>query len=109
MIDDRGTKAVDDLFRTLPRSEEQVIDPVATHSREKPVAVAAPVLAAGEQAIGDPDVWGAYSLYMMLAPRIDLATALEAANGWGGDSYRSFARADGTECVPRRGAGRHHP
>jgi len=99
VIDDRGTKAVDDLFRSLPRSEEQVIDPVATHSREKPVAVAVPELAAGEQAIGDPDVWGAYSLYMMLAPRIDLATALEAANGWGGDSYRSFTRADGTECV----------
>ena len=99
VVDDRGTKAVDDLFRTLPRSEEQVIDPVATHTREKPVAVAAPELAAGEQPIGDPDVWGAYSLYMMLAPRIDRATALEAANGWGGDSSRTFTRADGTECV----------
>ena len=59
----------------------------------------APKLAAGEQAVGDPDVWGAYSLYMMLAPRIDLAAALEAANGWGGDAYRAFTRADGTECV----------
>ena len=99
VVDDRGTKAVDALFRTLPRSEEQVIDPVATHRREKPVAVAAPELAADEQPIGDPDVWGAYSLYMMLAPRIDRATALEAANGWGGDASRAFTRADGTECV----------
>ena len=99
VIDDRGTEAVDTLFRTLPRSEEQVIDPVATHRREEPLAVATPNLAAGEQAVGDPDVWGAYSLYMMLAPRIDLATALEAANGWGGDAYRAFTRADGTECV----------
>ena len=99
VIDDRGTKAVDDLFRTLPRSEEQVIDPVATHRREQPLAVATPKLAEGEQAVGDPDVWDAYSFYMMLAPRIDLATALEAANGWGGDAYRAFTRADGTECV----------
>ena len=99
VIDDRGTEAVDRLFRTLPRSEEQVIDPVATHWREQPLAVATPKLVTGEKAVGDPDVWGAYSLYMMLTPRIDLATALEAANGWGGDAYRAFTRADGTEYV----------
>ncbi|MFN8026475.1 MAG: DUF6782 family putative metallopeptidase [Acidimicrobiia bacterium] len=99
VLDDRGPKAADALFRTLPRSEEQIIDPVATHRREAPMEVTAPVLADDEKAVGDPDVWGAFSLYLMLAARIDRVTALEAANGWGGDSYRAFTRADGTECV----------
>lgn len=99
VIDDRGPAAVDALFRTPPRSEEQVIDPVATHRREKPLAVAVPRLAAGEKAVGAPDTWGAFSLYLMLAARIDRTTALTAADGWGGDAYRAFTDAAGTECV----------
>jgi hypothetical protein len=99
VIDDRGPEAVDALFHDLPRSEEQIIDPVAAHRLEKPLTVAAPKLTAGEKAVGAPDVWGAYSLYLMLAARIDRVRALEAADDWGGDAYRAFTSADGTECV----------
>ena len=41
---------------------------------------------------------GAYSLYVMLASRIDPKVALAASEGWGGDRARAY-RDRGNECV----------
>ena len=95
-IADRGPGAVDSLFRRLPTTEEQIIDPIA--GSEAPLTVAVPKLAKGEKRDGAADVFGAYSLYLMLAARIEVGQALAASTGWGGDHYRAFTR-DGTECV----------
>jgi hypothetical protein len=93
-----GTAARDKAFRSPPRSEEQIIDPVAWEQRQRPISVPAPKLRKGETRSGDPDELGAITLYLMLATRLDPATALNAVTGWSGDRYSGF-RKNGKECL----------
>ena len=76
--------------------------------------VETPVLQKGEKASGKPDVVGALTLYQLLAPAIDNATALSAADAWDGDSSVVFT-AKGKTCLRTTFAGtgtrrddRHH-
>jgi hypothetical protein len=85
-------KLVDRAFTKPPKSEEQIMDPVAARRAETPVKVAVPQLERGEKRDGSPDDFGAMSLYLVLASRLDRKTALAAAEGWGGDSYRAFTK-----------------
>jgi hypothetical protein len=97
----RHQARVDHAFSALPVSEEEIIDPVATRESRPPKRVRAPKLTADERRHGDADDFGAFSLYLVLASRIDPETALRASEGWGGDRYVGFTRrdADGHECV----------
>jgi hypothetical protein len=95
---DGGTEARDAAFRKGVRSDEQVIDPVAWRQRQRPVKVPTPKLRSGERRSGESDEFGALSLYLLLASRLDARTALEAATGWGGDRFAGFRR-DGKECI----------
>ena len=52
----------------------------------------------GERAEGKPDVFGAFSLYLMLAARSDPVAALAIADGWAGDAMVTFKRGD-TTCI----------
>ena len=63
--------------------------------------VATPKLAADERRHGRPDEFGALSLYLVLASRLDPELSLRAAQGWGGDRYVGFTKqgADGRECL----------
>ena len=97
-----GRKHVDRLFRSPPRSEEAIIDPVALESRDRPQRVSLPPFADGEVARGERDEWGAFSLYLVLSARIPWDQALAAVDGWGGDRYRSYRSTVGgteQECV----------
>jgi hypothetical protein len=82
-------------------SEEQIIDPVAAREARPPKRVQAPKLTADERRHGEADDFGAFSLYLVLASRIDPETALRASEGWGGDRYVGFTRRDSDdhECV----------
>ena len=95
-----GLAQVDTAFRDPPQSEEEIIDAVAAKHGGRPLAVAVPKLGKGEERDGAADDFGALSLYLVLASRLPPATALRAAEGWGGDRYVAFARgADRHECV----------
>ena len=99
-----GERQVDRAFATPPRSEEQIIDPVAAQRGQVPATVAVPKLAAGETRDGSADDFGAMSLYLLLGSRLDPKTALTAAEGWGGDRYLAFTkrakhRKDRQECL----------
>jgi len=87
-----GHAALDALFRDPPASEEQIIDPVALERDDRPKAVRFPTFASGDEAKGPADSWGALSWYLLLSSRIPWRDALVAAEGWGGDRYRSFVR-----------------
>src|SRR5690606_5754227 len=48
----------------------------------------------GADEVGDPDSIGAIALFVMLSERVDALTALDAADGWGGDTYVAFDDGD---------------
>lgn len=94
-----GERAVDDLFRSPPRTEEQQLDPwtlVVDHQGF--LTVPAPELAEGEEELGDGGAFGAVGWLTVLSQRLPAKDALAAVDGWGGDSYRTFERA-GVTCV----------
>jgi hypothetical protein len=93
-----GDRAVDDLFRSPPRTEEQQLDPwtlVADHQGF--LNVPAPELPEGAKSFDDGD-FGALTWLMMLSERLPAAQALTAVDGWGGDSYAAYD-LDGVSCV----------
>jgi hypothetical protein len=95
-----GLALVDRAFRDPPRSEEEIVDAVAAKRGTRPAKVDVPKLAKTEKRDGDPDDFGALSLYFVLASRLSPETALRAAEGWGGDRYVAFTRGrDKQECV----------
>ncbi len=94
-----GERAVDDLFRSPPKTEEQQLDPwtlVVDHQGF--LTVPEPELAEGDEELGTGGAFGAVGWLMVLSQRLTAKEALTAVDGWGGDSYRTFERA-GVSCV----------
>jgi hypothetical protein len=96
---DGGNKAVDKLFRTVPRHETALLDPfrVMGGRQTNATKTAMPTLAEGEKKF-DSGEFGVLTWYLMLAERLPLKDALAAADGWGGDAYVAFERK-GTSCA----------
>ena len=96
-----GAKQVNHTFAVPPTSEEEIIDPVATRTAQSEKRVSAPKLAHDEKRHGYASDFGALSLYLVLASRLDPMVALSAAQGWGGDQYVGFTKrgSGGKECV----------
>ena len=93
-----GIDGIDRLYADPPRTEEAIVDGAAYLGQERRVRVQPPRLGTGEERVGKPDEFGALSLYVMLASRLAPRRALAAAEGWGGDSYLAFTRAE-QECL----------
>ncbi len=96
VLDEVAGESVDSAFDDPPISEEQVFDPFAYFDGDDPTFVDVPDTG-GEDAFDDGD-FGAVSLMVVLAERIDPRLALAAATGWGGDAYVVFPRDDRT-CI----------
>jgi len=83
-----GSDAIDEAFRDLPVSTEQVLHPEKYFSHEKPISVVLPDVAG---ALGTGwsqiriDFFGEFSLRTYLETAIDEDAASKAAAGWGGD------------------------
>lgn len=81
-----GPKAINNAFKSPAVSEEAFLDPINYRGAGKIVPVEAPRTVAGENVIEQGQM-GPLALYLMLAEATDMSTALNAAFGWGGDSY----------------------
>jgi hypothetical protein len=90
---------VEDAFDDPPNSSADVLDPTRWLDPLDVIPVDDPVLADGEEAIGEADALGAYTLYLVLATALEPAGALAAADGWGGDRMQAYRNADGATCV----------
>ncbi len=90
---------VEDAYDDPPKSSADVLVPTRWLDPVDVIAVDDPVLAAGEEAIGEADTLGAYTLYLVLATALEPADALAAADGWGGDRMQAYRNADGATCV----------
>ena len=93
----RGGSGVDAAFRNPPHSEKPLLDPFVYPAGDRVVNVSRPKLASGEKRVDKGD-FGAVAWYLVLASRLDPHRALDAVDGWGGDSYIAFSRA-GRTCV----------
>jgi hypothetical protein len=89
-------QSVDAAFSKPPTTEEQILDPFKYIADNGPVPVKRPSTD-GAEAFDQGD-FGAVSLMIVLAERIDPYQALAAATGWGGDSYAVFPK-DGRTCI----------
>ena len=72
-----GNRAVDEALQGPVPSSRVFILPAALND---PIRVAAPPVPAGGKAAGDPESFGPFETYLMLAMRIDPQRALEAAD-----------------------------
>lgn len=87
---------VDEAFLDPPKSEEHVLDPFAYLDGDQPRPVATPSFDGAD--VRDDGDFGAASLLVVLAERIDVRQALKAVTGWGGDAYAVFEK-DGRTCA----------
>jgi hypothetical protein len=93
-----GNRAIDELLRDAPAHDIALLDPLrALAGKTDAAKVPAPALASGEKEF-DSGEFGAVSWYLMLAQRMPIADALEAAEGWNGDAYVAFERS-GVSCA----------
>ena len=95
---DGGNGNVDRAFRRGVFTQKLFIEPSAPLSESKPLKVGDPKLKTGEKAVGKPDGYGAFDLYLLLGSRIDPGNALGAAVDWAGGRARTF-RTDGRLCT----------
>ena len=93
-----GNDSVDRLFRNPPSTEEHLLDPwTLIEDDQDAVKVGEPKLDKGDDEFDSGD-FGALGWYVVLAERLPLVDALDAVDGWGGDSYVAFERDD-VSCV----------
>ncbi len=90
------TKALDRLMRKLPDDTARLFTPGDNAARVK---ITPPKLGDGEPI--QTDVVGAYGLYIQLAERIDPLVALDAVDGWRGDSFVAAKVAPTPGAVPK--------
>jgi hypothetical protein len=93
-----GTRSIDRALRHPPSSDEGEFDPLTAVTAHETKHVATPALRKGESKVGARDDFGAFSLYLFLASRLDTLRALQAADGWAGDAELAFRR-NGTRCL----------
>ena len=93
-----GQRAVDDLFLVPPTTAEQVLDPwTMVQDHQGYLALTKPVVDddSTQTATG---TFGAIYWLLLLAERLPASRALDAAYGWGGDTFVTYDR-NATSCV----------
>ena len=96
---------IDGLFRTPPTTDAAYLTPSTLLDGVHVSQVPRPGVTGTEKAVGKPDVFGAFVLYLVLGSQLGPQTALRVADGWGGDSMISFER-DGHTCLRAAFVGR---
>lgn len=84
----QGFAAVDEAYRNLPVTTEQIYDPSAFLDKEAGVSVDSPPVALDGYEIVEASVWGYASFKWMLEGVLGSGDASRAADGWGGDTYQ---------------------
>jgi hypothetical protein len=94
---DRGqpdNPAIDGLLRTPPPAMSRLFDPIDQLHAQALEKVAAPDV---PHASFDSGSIGALTLFAMLADRLDAVTAMDATDGWAGDSYVAYEQGTGSD------------
>lgn len=98
-----GRQGVDRALRTPPPAEAEVMDAARYLRGDRPRNVPVPAPPAGMRVVKRNDL-GALRWLLVLAERIPAADALQAVDGWDGDSYLVYEQG-GRVCVKADFAG----
>jgi hypothetical protein len=93
-----GESRVNEAFRSPPIDQEQVIDPISYLDGDQPGPISLPTLPKGAKKLDSGKEFGALQWFLVLSERIDPHVALNAALGWGADSY-SIAQEGTQTCL----------
>lgn len=99
LYDDQGWSSVNDAYVTmpdLPGTTEQVITP-ADFGRDLPTEVPATEVTVPDYELERTSVWGELGLRIMIDQVLGEDIGVNAADGWGGDSYHQWF--DGTNAA----------
>ena len=101
LVSEGGQSQLDVAIKDPPTTDEQLIDPATFLQHQDGLKVDEPGLPDGvkDDDVVDKGDFGAISLYVMLAERIDPFVAEQAINGWGGDAYVAYQQNGKTSCV----------
>lgn len=92
-----GNSGIDAALDDPPKSDVELLDPIRWFNGPKSVDVNAPKLTSGQDKLDEAE-FGAMSLLLTLAQRVDPRVALKAADGWAGDDSVTY-RQDGRSCL----------
>jgi hypothetical protein len=93
-----GNREIDAVIKDPPTTDRELLDPRALLAHEGTVPVDSPSLPDGVKETTDEGDFGSLAWYLVLAERIDPITALDAVDGWKGDSYIAYEK-DGATCM----------
>jgi hypothetical protein len=101
-----GWARVNQAFRRLPASSEQILHPQKYVDGEQPVKVTIPDLAklVRKASLLHENTLGEIGVSVLLSESAGTLLAGRAASGWGGDRVRSYRRADGQVLLVWRSA-----
>jgi len=105
VADSKLDGGIDGLFRKVPTNDSAYLTPSTLVDGATFATVGTPAVTKKEKVVGQPDVFGSYALYVVLASRLGPAEALTVADGWGGDAMITIKRA-GQTCLRARFVGR---
>jgi hypothetical protein len=100
-----GNDAINDALQNPPASEAALLDIFTYLDKRGPTSVDTPTIPDGDTHIDDGD-FGATTWFLMLAQRIDVHRAIDAVDGWGGDSYVTYSEPSSRVCVKARYQGK---
>ncbi len=95
LVADGGIAAVDQAYRHIPETTEQILDPPAYFTFEpgRPVVLLDTSLAGYE--VHAEGTFGQWNLSLLIENALGVGNAAVASDGWGGDEYRILS--SGTE------------
>ena len=101
LVADGGRGRVNQALATPPRNTGVLMQPWTYGTGGSNPTIEAPPAPEGRTSVSE-DVLGAFSLYLMLADRIDPHVALAAADAWVGDRMRVETTGSGQVCMDAR-------
>ena len=94
LVVDGGDSAVDEALERATFTQQIFTDVLSVLRPPDTMSVPRVSVGEGETALGDPETFGAFDLYLVLASRIDPTRALEIAQGWAGGRSRTVTVTD---------------
>lgn len=91
-----GWPAVNELYQRPPSSTEQLLHKEKYFANEMPKRVTVELELSSEWTLEGSDRMGEYFLLVLLASKIQVESAMSAADGWGGDNMTLFRNQNST-------------